>query len=242
MTPGCMGSGVSAGHGGPEPAQSRSSGLKGTPNVAMDTGVGRGCLTLTPTPGPTPIPPCPQLRSELSPSLPRRRAQVTCQSAQPSPALRQGLRKEEMGWGCGWGESPSARPSGGSPCGGRCAEMLGRPAGAGEAGQVPKPLLRWDYSHLAAPCPPGWPPPPGSGQNGGPCRAALAAGSRAGSQFPCRQGGVGSGQGCPGGRRGLRAQEKTSLHWPPEAEPTCRALDVSPSLRPSYWRGEGVAG
>lgn len=41
---------------------------------------------------------------------------------------------------------------------------------------------------------------------------------------------------------GLRAQEKAALHWPPEAEPTCRALDMSPSLRPSSWRGEGVVG
>ena len=65
--------------------------------MAADTGMGRG--SLTPTPGPAPIPPCPQLRSELSPS-----AQVTCQSAQPSPALRPELRKEEIwGWGCGWG-------------------------------------------------------------------------------------------------------------------------------------------
>ena len=44
------------------------------------------------------------------------------------------------------------------------------------------------------------------------------------------------------GWRGLRAQEKAALHWPPEAEPTCWALDVSLSLRPSSWRGEGVAG
>lgn len=130
MTPGCMGSGVSAGHGGPEPAQSRSSGLKGTPNAAMDTGVGRGCLTLTPTPGPTPIPPCPQLRSELSPSLPRRRAQVTCQSAQPSPALRQGLRKEEVGGG--WVGRESLRPPRrGKPLWGEVCRNAGQARGGG---------------------------------------------------------------------------------------------------------------
>ena len=44
------------------------------------------------------------------------------------------------------------------------------------------------------------------------------------------------------GWQGLRAQEKAALHWPPEAEPTCWALDVSLSLRPSSWRGEGVTG
>lgn len=63
--------------------------------MAVDTGMGRG--SLTPTPGPAPIPPCPQLRSELSLS-----AQVTCQSAQPSPALRheeEDGREQRMGKG-----------------------------------------------------------------------------------------------------------------------------------------------
>ena len=70
---------------------------------------------------------------------------------------------------------------------------------------------------------------------------ALAAGSRVEFQFPCWQGGVVVGKGARGWW-GLRAQEKAALHWPPEAEPTCWALDMSPSLRPSSWRGEGVVG
>lgn len=113
---------------GLSPLSPRFHGWRG-PQTSHGHRRGQGLSDPHPTPRPTPIPPCPQLRSELSPSLPRKCPQVTCQSAQPSPALRHRLRKEEMGWGCGWGESPSASPSGGSPCEGRCAEMLGRPAG-----------------------------------------------------------------------------------------------------------------
>ena len=49
----------------PEPAQPQTSGLEGTPDGAVGTGVGRGCLT--PTPGRPLSQLCLQLRSDLSP-------------------------------------------------------------------------------------------------------------------------------------------------------------------------------
>ena len=129
----------------------------------------------------------------------------------------------------GGDRAPLPTPAGKAPARGDVQKCWAGLWGAGETGQVSKPLLTWDYSHLAAPSPPGRPPLPGSGQNGGHHRA----GSQEGSQWWAR---------VPGRWRGLRAQEKAALHWPLEAEPTCRALDVSLSLRPSSWRGEGVAG
>lgn len=105
-----------------------------------------------------------------------------------------------------------------------------------------KPLLTWDCSHLEAPCPPGLPLLRALGRTGVTAGRLWQLAPRWGLSFPVGKVELAVGKGARGGWRGLRAHEKASLHWPPEAEPACRALDMSPSLRPSSWHGEGVAG